>query len=37
MAIYDSKSHYAAKQSLGKTVQYEFIELQHSGSFVPVP
>lgn len=35
--FYDSKSHYAAEQSSGKTAQVEFIELPHSGSFVPVP
>ena len=28
---------YAAEQSSGKTAQGEFIELPHSGSFVPVP
>lgn len=35
--FYDSKSRYAAEQSSGKTAQGEFIELPHSGSFVPVP
>ena len=35
--FYDSKSHYAAEQSSGKTAQGEFIELPHSGSFVSVP
>ena len=35
--LYDSKSRYAAEQSSGKTAQGEFIELPHSGSFVPVP
>lgn len=35
--FYDSKSRYAAEQSSGKTTQGEFIELPHSGSFVPVP
>ena len=34
--FYDSKSRYAAEQSSGKTAQGEFIELPHSGSFVPV-
>lgn len=33
--FYDSKSRYAAEQSSGKTAQGEFIELPHSGSFVP--
>ena len=37
MRFYDSKSRYAAEQSSGKTAQGEFIELPHSGSFVPVP
>ena len=35
--FYDSKSRYAAEQSSGKSAQGEFIELPHSGSFVPVP
>lgn len=35
--FYDSKSRYAAEQSSGKTTQGEFIELPHSGSFVPIP
>lgn len=35
--FYDSKSRYAAEQSSDKTAQGEFIELPHSGSFVPVP
>ena len=35
--FYDSKSRYAGEQSSGKTAQGEFIELPHSGSFVPVP
>lgn len=35
--FYDSKSRYAAEQSSGKSVQGEFIELPHRGSFVPVP
>ena len=35
--FYDSKSHYAAEQLSDKTAQGEFIELPHSGSFIPVP
>lgn len=35
--FYDSKSHYASEQASGKSVQGEFIELLHSGSFVSVP
>ena len=35
--FYDSKSRYAAEQSSDKTAQGDFIELPHSGSFVPVP
>lgn len=35
--FYDSKSRYAAEQLSGKTTQGEFIELPHSGSFVPIP
>lgn len=35
--FYDSKSRYAAEQSSGKSAQGEFIELPHSGFFVPVP
>ena len=35
--FYGSKSRYAAEQSSGKLTQGEFIELPHSGSFVPVP
>lgn len=31
--FYDSKSRYAAEQSSGKSVQGEFIELPHRGSF----
>lgn len=36
MAIYDSKSRYAAEQSSGKTARDEFFELPHGGSFVLV-
>lgn len=35
--FYDRESHYAAEQVSGKSLQGEFIELPHSGSFVPVP
>lgn len=35
--FYDGKSRYAAEQSSGKKVQGDFIDLPHSGSFVPVP